>query len=96
MGMDLNNNLPGKNGQFGLNFNTEPAKAPEKVELKDSKGRTRKDVINESKIINPDIVASITFENGQFYIQKELADKWISRQDGLDEKNKDSYSKGQY
>ena len=70
--------------QTELNFpddkNKEVKKVVEKVVEKDSKGRTRDDIIEESGVNEKDqkFLDSIVFKNGEFYIYEMPADKWIS------------------
>lgn len=76
--------------QIKLNFNQ-----PEKKEEKDSKGRTRADIIKESRSLNQKIIDNIFFKDGEYYIEGKLADDWISIYNKLDEKDSD-YVKGQW
>lgn len=62
-------------------------------ELKDSQGRTRKNIEDASKSLKPEVLNSITFKNGQWYIEGKLADEWISEDEDLFTKDSKEYWK---
>lgn len=92
----MNIELPKKNSdpnQLDI-FEDQPVKPEQskQVEERDSKKRTREDVLRDSRVYDPDKTRLI-FKNGEFYIDGELADKWTASHDELDKKV--SYYKGQ-
>jgi len=94
MELNKNNNID-KTGQLNLIFDDQE-KAKEKVIEKDSKGRTLSDIIIESKTLSQKVIDSILYKDGEFYIEDMIADKWISINNELDERNSESYRKGEY
>ncbi|MCX6753036.1 MAG: hypothetical protein NTW62_01655 [Candidatus Nomurabacteria bacterium] len=50
---------------------------------KDSQGRNREDIVNASKSLNKEVLDSITFKNGEYYIEGKKADDWISKSEAL-------------
>jgi len=80
-------------GQLDIFNQTEQAK---KIEEKDSKGRTRADIKKESKSLSERVLGSITYQDGQYYIEGIPADEWIARDDELNKKDNNYYKKGQW
>ncbi|MFZ3015729.1 MAG: hypothetical protein WA101_01845 [Minisyncoccia bacterium] len=77
-------------GQFNLNLVfSEPEKTEEKIIEKDSKRRTRSDIIIESRSLKKDVIDSIVYKNGEYYIEGKLADDWISQDRDLHGKDSD-------
>ena len=53
---------------------------------KDSKGRTRKDIEKECKSFKKEVLNSIEFKRGKFYIEGKDADEWIAEDELLNKK----------
>lgn len=51
----------------------------EQSEKKDSKGRTLDQIKKESRSLKEEVLQSIVFKNGEFYIQGIPADDWIAK-----------------
>jgi len=79
-------------GQAKINFNFNQS---EQIDKKDSKGRTRSDIIQKSKSLNKQVIDSISFKDGEYYIEGILADKWISQNNYLYEKTDQDFLRGQ-
>ena len=59
---------------------------PQQMPEKDSLGRTREDIEKASKSLKKEILNSIEFKNGKWFIEGMDADIWISADEELNKK----------